>query len=154
MQIIPLGRPLTAADRSAIRRLRRISGSNPFACLGDSVMLLLTPGGAQEALLREAQGLMADSLSPCPGLFLHKLPGGQLLARTQQGLCILARTPGAPLTALLREGQRACLKGRALALVLPDGGGPGRRFFVEGRGFFCFPGRISRNPPLPRRIER
>lgn len=119
MKLIPLQGPLNTAERTAIERFRTKSGKNPFLCLNDHVMLLLTPGRPVEDLMAEARSLMAANLSTRPAVFIHTYPDRKRMVRTIKDLCILETKPGAFYGTLLQEGLEACRRGTAVALVLP-----------------------------------
>lgn len=135
MKIIPLTRQPGPAGLSAIERFRHVSGSLPFLCLNDHVMLLLTPGQTEAALLREAEVLIDRNLASRPAVLVHTLPGDTRMVRTMHDLCILEQTRGASWQALYRAGMQACRRRRPLALVLPDaedGAVPPPIFAVKG----------------------
>lgn len=119
MKIVPLKGSLSATELKAIDRFRLKSGKNPFLCLNDHVMLLLTPGRPVDALMAEAKSLMAANLAGRPSLFVHTFADQKRMVRTIKDLCILETEPGAFYGALLQEGLAACRCGTAVALVLP-----------------------------------
>lgn len=120
MKLIPLQGPLSPAEHAAIERFRAQSGSTPFLCLNDRVMLLLTPGSTRDALLKEAQTLMKANLAARPAVFVHTLPDAHRMVRTIRDLCILETAPGSSFSSLLQQGLAACRHGRAAALVIPE----------------------------------
>ena len=119
MKIVPLKGSLSATELKAIERFRLKSGKNPFLCLNDHVMLLLTPGRPVDALMAEAQSLMAANQAGRPSLFVHTFSHKKRMVRTIKDLCILETEPGAFYGTLLQEGLAACRRGTAAALVLP-----------------------------------
>ena len=120
MKLIPLQGSLSATEVNAIDRFRLKSGKNPFLCLNDHVMLLLTPGRPVNALMEEARSLMAANLAGRSSLFVHTYPDQKRMVRTIKDLCILETEPGAFYGSLLQEGLAACRRGTAVALVLPE----------------------------------
>ncbi len=118
MKLIPMKPLLKPADLRAIGRFRRQCGNLPFLCLNDHVMLLLTPGQTEAALMEEAEALMHENLTTRPALLVHTFPDGLRMVRTMQDLCILATDPDASCQALYQAGLQACRSGRTLALVL------------------------------------
>ena len=120
MTLIPMIRNLTPETLAAIECIRTKCGKTPFLCLNDHVMLLLTPGRTEEALMEEARALMAANLAARPAVFVHTLPGSRRMVRTIKDLCVLETRPGMYCGTLLQEGLEACRSGQAVALVIPD----------------------------------
>ena len=120
MTLIPMGRALNPVETAAIEHFATRCGKTPFLCLNDHVMLLLTPGCTEEALLKEARSLMAANLTTRPSVFVHTLPDARRMVRTIKDLCVLETTPGTFYGVLLQEGLEACRCGKAIALVIPD----------------------------------